>query len=788
MTPPLAAELARWRPSRPLACAILIVLACCAALACAGDDQPPAAQQQTAPTGSTAAQPDPQQAAAPPAGQQTQRAAPARPPSDPLALLIAEAAALERNGYWEQALVARESAISLMSNAAAPDEPALTALRLDRVRLLLRLERPSDAQAALAQLPQSDHADHADHARRRSLLTAQAALMLLQTDAAVEAMANYVNSDSPAWAVIALELARTLQRAGRGAEAIDWAERALGGVLPLQDRLRALHLAATELDIAGETERALDRYDELLRLSPWRDDQAAALSRTAALSLMRAGAGDLDAAQAAWSRLVRDYPEFAESSEALSLLLDAGVEIDQLTIAQIRFEEQRWAEARHALLNVLGGSDDLAEQVAGEFYIAAIHQATGDLASAALGYVAVIGRDPAHPLAAEAAMRLADFAVADGDPAAAEAYWRGVAFDHPQHERAPEAARRWAAQAVARSQWSEAAQRFRQAADGAVAVADDRGDDDLRQELLYWAALTTREAGDLETSVELAAAVLELNPVAYYGLRAADLLDRDPPPLLEITTQEWLIRLTGASASQGAPPESLREWRAARDLRLGAFDDAADRMWSALIDTLSDDPWALVDAAHALDAQGEHTASARAAARVLSHFGLDWTEAPPDLLRLAYPQPWPDVMALHAEDEGVAPLLLWSLIRRESFYDPDAEGAAGEVGLTQVIPLTGGDIAAGLGIDYQHRDLARPELSIRFGAWYLARQLEGFSEEPIMALAAYNAGPGNAARWEREAALPGPDGFLAALDFRSTRMYVQYVIETQAVYQALAAQ
>ena len=55
-----------------------------------------------------------------------------------------------------------------------------------------------------------------------------------------------------------------------------------------------------------------------------------------------------------------------------------------------------------------------------------------------------------------------------------------------------------------------------------------------------------------------------------------------------------------------------------------------------------------------------------------------------------------------------------------------------------------------------------------------------------MALAAYNAGPGNAARWEDAAALAGADGFLAALDFNSTRMYVQYVIETLAVYRALA--
>ena len=76
-------------------------------------------------------------------------------------------------------------------------------------------------------------------------------------------------------------------------------------------------------------------------------------------------------------------------------------------------------------------------------------------------------------------------------------------------------------------------------------------------------------------------------------------------------------------------------------------------------------------------------------------------------------------------------------------------------------------------------------MSIEFGSWYLGQQLLGFGGDPMAALAAYNAGPGNAARWESEAVIAGPDGFLAALDFPSTRAYVQYVIESWAVYRAL---
>ena len=767
---PVAAVIAGLSVVRPIILIALLTWPLLLTVACS-DDQEEAEQEQRA------AEPTPERPApaAPPAeeiDQEEQPLAQERQLADPAELLVAEAAALEHNGYWEQALAVRETAIA---NAGSLEPDALTSLKLDRVRLLLRLDRPADAQAALADI---SGFLTSDQSRRHDLLRARAALELAQTDVAVEAMQDYVNTDSPAWAVMSLEIARALQQAGRGAAAIEWSERALGGMLPLQDRLRAIHIAATELDISGESERALQRYDELLRRSPWRDDQAAALSRTGAL---QRDAGNLDAARAAWQALVDDYRDHAESSEALALLLDSGVEVDQLTIGLVRFREERWVEARNAMLNVLGSSGDLTEQVAGEFYIAAIHEANGDQASAALGYVAVIGRDPADALAAESAMRLAEFALSDGDQLAAEEYWRRVMVDHPDHERAAEAARRWASLAVFRGQWSEASQRFSEAAD----LGAEHWSREVRQEFLYWAALMSREAGDEDGAHELANTVVELDAIGYYGLRAAGLLEQEAPAVLEITASEWLMRLTGESSPAETDLEALQEWQAARDLRLGGFDDAADRMLSALIDTLSNDPWALVNAAERLAALGEYRASAGAASQVMSLFGLNWTEAPPELLRLAYPRPWPEVMALHTQSEGIDPLLLWSLIRRESFYDADAEGLAGEVGLTQVIPLTGSDIAAGLGIEYAHRDLARPEVAIRFGAWYLARQLEGFSNEPIMALAAYNAGPGNAARWEAAAAIAGPDGFLAALDFQSTRMYVQYVVESLAVYRAL---
>ena len=754
---------------------LLIALAAAALWACSSEDapveqtsliQPTVGEQETALA--PISQPERSQFEPPTAR---------RTPGDPAHLLVSEAAALEDNGYWERALAVRQTAIAAVGNLDATE---LAALRLDNAQLLLKLRRPAEARSALMTLTETGGLTPGQE-RRRLLLEASAAMALSETDAGLAAMSDYVNSDSPAWASISLEIARTLQSAGRGGEAIEWAERALGGDLPFQDQLRAIHLAATELDIAGDEERALGHYDELLERSPWRDDQALALSRSAVLQSAR---GESDAAYAAWLRLVENYPSFAESWEALESLLEAGVEVGQLEIGLIRIEQQRWPEARQTMLTLLSGSNVLDEQVAGEFYIAAIHEANSDPASAALGYVAVIGRDRTHPLAAESAMRLAEFAVADGDLSSPQDYWRQVLLEHPQHARAVEAGRRWATAPARASDWTTASQRFQEAAE----IAREHWSDAELQEFLFWSALLAQQAGDTATAAELFDEVLAIQPVRYYAQRVRALRSLDPPSLLDISSSEWLSRLTGSPPPSAADLDSAAGWVAALDLRRGGFGNAADRVLAHWISQLGD-PWALAQAAEFLAEQGEWTASTQAASALLDWFGLYWTEAPVGLLRLAYPQPWPDVMALHSSDEAAAvdPRLLWSLIRRESLYDPDAQGLAGEIGLTQVIPLTGSDIAAGLGIEYEHVELAQPQLAIRFGAWYLARQLDGFSNEPIMALAAYNAGPGNAARWEDSALPVGVDGFLAALDFPSTRAYVQYVIETWAVYRALAA-
>lgn len=91
-------------------------------------------------------------------------------------------------------------------------------------------------------------------------------------------------------------------------------------------------------------------------------------------------------------------------------------------------------------------------------------------------------------------------------------------------------------------------------------------------------------------------------------------------------------------------------------------------------------------------------------------------------------------ITLAACAEGVPAALLDALIARESRYNPTALSGKGAIGLTQLMPAT----AAALGTGNPWATYA----NLKGGARYLRQQLDAFGRYDL-ALAAYNAGPGN---------------------------------------------
>lgn len=118
------------------------------------------------------------------------------------------------------------------------------------------------------------------------------------------------------------------------------------------------------------------------------------------------------------------------------------------------------------------------------------------------------------------------------------------------------------------------------------------------------------------------------------------------------------------------------------------------------------------------------------------------------VFKLLYPLRYEDEIKAWADNYSLDLYLVAAVIRAESRFDPRARSHAGAIGLMQIIPTTGEWIAAQIGEEgFTVEDLYAPEVNIRFGTWYLHYLLDRFGDMDVV-LAAYNAGPSNAVRWQ----------------------------------------
>ena len=97
-----------------------------------------------------------------------------------------------------------------------------------------------------------------------------------------------------------------------------------------------------------------------------------------------------------------------------------------------------------------------------------------------------------------------------------------------------------------------------------------------------------------------------------------------------------------------------------------------------------------------------------------------------------------------------------SIEAAQSAGDPNIVSRVGAIGLTQIMPPTGLEIAQDLEIaDYSTEMLYHPETNIRMGTYYIRKLLNRFDGDLHAALAAYNWGPHHIAkRSSRREALP----------------------------------
>lgn len=145
-----------------------------------------------------------------------------------------------------------------------------------------------------------------------------------------------------------------------------------------------------------------------------------------------------------------------------------------------------------------------------------------------------------------------------------------------------------------------------------------------------------------------------------------------------------------------------------------------------------------------------------------------------------------------SQKHGLDPMLLKAIIWRESAFKPDKVGTSGERGLMQVGEAAARDWAKAQKIEtFVPTDLFDPKTNLDVGAWYFRKGLDRWKQkaDPIpFALAEYNAGHVRVERWIAETnrgdAVTAEE-FLQAIDFPSTRKYIEDITARERYYKAI---
>lgn len=404
---------------------------------------------------------------------------------------------------------------------------------------------------------------------------------------------------------------------------------------------------------------------------------------------------------------------------------------------------------------------------------------------------------PESPTSGNFLMNAARIIERDGRLEEAAQTWERVANEYPANEQANTAL------------FLAGIARYRLGDYGGALTMFQRGlllaiDPEDRARAHLWIGKAQKQLGDnaaAEASWQQGQAT---DPAGYYSIRSRDLLvGRAPfesPPSANLSpdlakerkdAEAW-VRVTFSLPPEtdltgpGTLAQDPRFVRGTELWELGMYDEARLE-FESLRESVKASPTDSFRLANHLLDLGLYRTSIFAAREVLTLAGLDSQSesltGPSYFNHVRYGLYYPDLIIPEAQRYGHDPLFIYSIVRQESLFEGFVRSTAGAHGLMQVIPDTGAQLASELGWppSFDTEDLYRPNVSVRFGSYYLRKNRDQLGGNVYAALAAYNAGPGNAIVW-RDLAGDDPDLLLEVIRFQETRDYIRFIYEIFNTY------
>ena len=283
----------------------------------------------------------------------------------------------------------------------------------------------------------------------------------------------------------------------------------------------------------------------------------------------------------------------------------------------------------------------------------------------------------------------------------------------------------------------------------------------------YWAGRAAARAGDTSGAnryFEMAAT----HPTAFYGMLALERLGRPIPPLTNAPTQ--------------TPTPAERSAFMAKPITAAVREVARDGDWRTTVRffrEISDQ--AVSEGDHVLVAELATTLGRRDLGVILGQAAH--SEGMANFQKISYP--------LIPTPGGSNWTMVHAISRQESQFSMNAVSHAGARGLMQLMPGTAREQAGKIGLAYDSSALMTDaSYNLRLGDAYFARMMDYFGGSYPLAVAAYNAGPGNVNKFLRANGDPRQGSvdwidWIERIPLTETRNYVQRVLENAVVYEAM---
>jgi soluble lytic murein transglycosylase len=581
----------------------------------------------------------------------------------------------------------------------------------------------------------------------------------------------------------------------------------------------------------GQPAQAIAQYNAILQIA--RNEPYRASIEYAAAQAQLSN-GDSEGGVAHLLSIFNAYPERPEAYLSMQALTTTyGVELDSYARGRVAYFYGDYQGAIDAFSNY--GTEMQLAAIPAEMYmlLGQAYREIGNPTAAYTTFQTIISQYPTDPLFGDALLEQGRTKFLSNDVPGAIQHYLSIADTYGYlEEAAPEAL--WRAAylygtngdpLLSRQIFERLAQDYPDteqarsglfiAASSAVNEGDNTGAETLFARLAttttgedqanayFWVGRLAQMRGDESTAQSAFDLAIQSAPDSYYAARARDITSGADPfqrpasylfefdDMAQLTEAENWLRTTFGITQEGAlwalSPVLENDPRMIRGRELwavGHFLEAEVEFYD-ILDAYVNDGLASYQLAIVFRSIGAYTPSITGAANVIKAANVATLAAPAYIARMRYPTYYRDVVLDAAQRRDVDPLLIFALIRNESLFDANATAAAGEKGLTQVIPSTGEYIASEINFpDYQHSDLFRPYAAVEFGTFYLSEQLQAFDGNVVAALSGYNAGPGRAYNW-LELSGGDPDLFLNVITIDSTRVYVQRFYSHYSIYRAL---